>query len=338
MNEQQKQTVGKPVSLATVAQRAGVSVATVSRIVNGELRRASPKTVMRVQAVVRDLGYRPNHVGRSLRRGASRIVAMLAPNIDNPAMAAIAASTEAALRDAGYVMILCDTHDQPDLQDEYLHAMRSQFAQGYVMVSAVPSPELKTAVERGEPIVFVSRRSPFGSGAYVGIDNRKAGADAADHFWSLGLKAPAMIRPHLLSTTIADRTEGFLDRMVQLGADRSRMRIAEGSGLSHLASGYDAACRLVAAGGWPDALMCPSDLMAYGTYRLATETGVPIPAQCRVIGIDDNELNGWIAPWLTSIRIPYRAFGARVVEELTALWRGVEPRQHLLPHALVQRA
>ncbi len=126
-------------SLATVARAAGVSVATVSRIVNGKRGRASAETVARVEQAVARLGYRPNPVGRALKQRASRVVALLAPNLDNPAMAAIAVSTEAALRDAGYVTILCDTHDRAELQDEYLAAMRSQFVAGYVMVSAVAS-------------------------------------------------------------------------------------------------------------------------------------------------------------------------------------------------------
>ena len=128
----------EPVLLATVAAEAGVSIATVSRIVNGQVDRASAETVERVQKIVAELGYRPNHVGRTLRRRESRIVAMLSPNLDNPAMAAIAASVETALRSAGYVMILCDTHDRAELQEPDLHAMRSQVVQGYVLVNAVP--------------------------------------------------------------------------------------------------------------------------------------------------------------------------------------------------------
>src|SRR5919107_237994 len=162
----------EPVSLATVAAQAGVSIATVSRIVNGETRRASAETVERVQKLVATLGYRPNHVGRTLRRRESRVVAMLSPNLDNPAMAAIAASVETALRSAGYVMILCDTHDRPDLQDEYLHVMRSQVVQGYIVVNPVRSPALSASVVRGDPIVFVGRRNPNGWGSFVGIDNR----------------------------------------------------------------------------------------------------------------------------------------------------------------------
>jgi LacI family transcriptional regulator len=323
------------VSLATVAARAGVSIATVSRIVNGKTNRASAETVARVRAAVDLLGYRPNHVGRALRRRQSRIVAMLAPNLDNPAMAAIAVSTEAALRAAGYVMILCDTHDRADLQDEYLQAMRSQFVQGYVMVSAVASAALRESAARGDPIVYVSRRSPDGEGAYVGIDNRAAGAAAADHLLARGVVEPAVIYPAQGSSTTSERVDGFIARLH--GVARERLRTATAPGLSHLQIGYNAARTLVDAdgAGWPKGLLCVSDMMAYGAYRLACERGVAIPSDCLLMGIDDNPLNAWIAPWLTSVRIPYEDFGARVVDQLKVLWGGGIAGDSLLPHALM---
>ena len=324
------------VSLATVAARAGVSIATVSRIVNGKTDRASAETIARVRAAVDLLGYRPNHVGRALRRRQSRIVAMLAPNLDNPAMAAIAVSTEAALRAAGYVMILCDTHDRADLQDEYLQAMRSQLVQGYVMVSAVASPALRDSAARGDPIVYVSRRSPDGKGAYVGIDNRAAGAAAADHLLARGVAEPAVIFPAQGSSTTSERVDGFIARLVERGLARERLRQAVAPGLSHLQVGYDAAKTLVDSqdAGWPQGMLCVSDMMAYGAYRLACERGIAIPADCLLMGIDDNPLNAWIAPWLTSVRIPYEDFGAKVVDQLKLLWSGGVAGDSLLPHSL----
>jgi LacI family transcriptional regulator len=326
-----------PVSLATVAEQAGVSVSTVSRIVNGQTRRASAETVERVQRLVETLGYRPNHVGRTLRRRESRIVAMLSPNLDNPAMAAIAASVESALRSAGYVMILCDTHDRAELQDEYLHAMRSQVVQGYVLVNAVRSEALSAAVRRRDPIVFVGRRNPDGGGAFVGIDNRQAGADAADHFWTLGIKDLAVIHPGRHSSAVHDRVEGFLGRLAEYGLSRSAIRQAKAPGLSHLEVGYAAARRLVESNPWPRGLLCPSDLMAYGAFRVAHEQGIRIPEDCRIVGIDDNSLNAWIAPWLTSVHIPYADFGARVLDQLQTLWAGEPATEQLLPHELVVR-
>lgn len=331
------------ISLADIAAEAGVSVSTVSRIANGDLGRASKATVAKVQRLIAEHGYRPNPVGRSLRGGESRLVAMLAPNLDNPAMAAIAASTEAALRVAGYVMILCDTHDRPDLQDEYLRAMRSRFVEGFIVVSAVASPELEASLARGEPIVFVSRRNPYaveslGGGAFVGIDNRQAGAEAADHLLDCGVTAPAVIHPANLSSTIRDRVEGFIDRIAERRPDLAVRRAAgAGHGTSHLDSGYAAAHALLDQGGLPDGLLCPSDMMAYGFYRAATERGARIPQDCLPVGIDDNALNAWIAPWLSSVHIPYGNFGGRIVESLRDLRAGAEVGEVLLPHILVRR-
>ena len=323
-------------SLADVAALAGVSVSTVSRIANGDLARASSATVARVQRLIQQLDYRANPVGRSLRGGESRLVAMLAPNLDNPAMAAIAASTENALRDAGYVMILCDTHDRPELQDEYLRAMRSRFVEGLVLVSAVASAELKAAVARDETIVFVNRPSPYGGGAFVGIDNRRAGAEAAQYLLDLGAQSLAVIRPDVLSVPIRARIAGFIERVRQRHP-RSVIRRAAGAGANHLQIGYAATERLIGDGGWPDGVLCPSDLMAYGLYRVATESGVRIPDQCRPIGIDDNALNEWIAPWLSSIKIPYEAFGDRIVACLRDLRASKHVGEVLLQHRLISR-
>ena len=335
MNERAR--IGTPPSLMHVADAAGVSPATVSRIVNGDLGRASAKTVERVQRIVSELGYRPNHAGRSLRRRESQIVAMLAPNLDNPAMAAIAASTENALRDAGYVMILCDTHDRAELQDEYLEAMRAQLARGYILVSAVPSAGLQAAMDRKDPLVFVNRRNPMGAGAFVGIDNRQAGADVADYFRDLGIRDLAYVAPAVPSWPIAERIGGFLDRCASHGLERGKIRFASGEGPTHLEIGYRAMQELVGASGWPAGLLCPSDLMAYAAYRLATETGCTIPGQCRIAGIDDNIFNAWIAPWLSSVSIPYRQFGPVVVEQLKACWGGAPATVRLLRHQLIRR-
>ncbi|WFU44241.1 LacI family DNA-binding transcriptional regulator [Bradyrhizobium sp. CB82] len=321
-----------PASLATVAAAAGVSIATVSRIVNGETRRASAETIERVRKAIDVVGYYPNHAGRTLRRRESRLVAMLAPNLDNPVMAAIAASTEAALRAAGYVMILCDTHDRPDLQDEYLNAMRSQVVRGYIMVASVPSAVLKDFVADGAPMVFVNRRPPFGRGAFVGIDNIKAGADAADMLWSAELKRCGVLAPAQGSSVTRDRLKGFCSRMRALGA--TEIQKAEAAGRSHLEIGYEAARRLAARNGWFEGLMCVSDQIAYGAYRFARESGIQVPERCRLVGIDGNPLNRWIAPWLRSIEVKYEDFGEPIVELLDQVWRARGHAERIMPHCM----
>lgn len=322
-------------SLATVARDAGVSVATVSRIVNGKTGRASAETIARVEEAIARLGYRPNSVGRALRHRASRVVAMLAPNLDNPAMAAIAVSVESALRDAGFVMILCDTHDRAELQDDYLRAMRAQLVAGYVIVSGVRSKGLEEVLRRGDPTVFVARRNPLGGGgAYVGIDNYRAGADVADFMLACGIDRPAVLMAQQNVSSTAERAAGFIERLVARGVPGDAIRRAIGPGLSHIEVGYAAAGLLVREGGWPRGALCVSDMIAYGAYRLAVEHGVPIPQRCRLVGIDGNAINGWIAPWLTSIRIPYESFGRHVVAQLQSLWSGAATSEVHVPHEM----
>jgi LacI family transcriptional regulator len=330
MTSKQRSAPAAPASLATVAAAAGVSIATVSRIVNGETRRASAETVERVRKAIAAAGYQPNHAGRTLRRRESRLVAMLAPNLDNPVMAAIAASTEAALRASGYVMILCDTHDRPDLQDEYLNAMRAQVVRGYIMVASVASPMLKDFAAHGAPMVFVNRRPPYGRGAFVGIDNIKAGADAADVLWSAGLRRCGVVVPAQGSSVTRDRIEGFCSRLRALGA--AEILQAQAPGLSHLEIGYEAARLLAARDGWPDGLMCVSDQIAYGAYRFAREDGIHVPEECMLVGIDGNRLNRWIAPWLRSIHVAYEDFGQPIVELLDRVWRASGHVERIMPH------
>lgn len=327
------------VSLATIAHAAGVSISTVSRIANGDLSRARSSTVARVQALLSETGYRPDNIGRSLRAGRSRIVAMLAPNLNNPAMAAIASSTETALREAGYMMILCDTHDEPALQDDYLAAMRSQAVEGYVVVSGLSTAALARSVARGEPVVLVGRRPALEGAAapFVGIDNCAAGASAADFLLARKVERFGLIHTATSSSAIGDRVAGFLGRLADRGVERGAMRVASSGELQHLFAGYQAARALTAAGGWPAGLFAVSDLMAYGAYRHARETGLAVPEDCLVVGVDDNVLNAWIAPWLSSVEVPYGGFGAAILAQLQARWAGERAGDILLPHRLVAR-
>jgi LacI family transcriptional regulator len=152
-------------SITAVAARAGVSIATVSRIMNGVQKKASARTVAKVRAAVAELDYRPSSAGRVLRHGQSRLVAVLAANLANPAMAAIAASTEAALRKRGLVMVLADTHERADLQDEYLMEMQAQRVRATVLLAAVASPRLAEVTANGEALLFVNRQSPVDEAA-----------------------------------------------------------------------------------------------------------------------------------------------------------------------------
>jgi LacI family transcriptional regulator len=307
------------VSISAVAQRAGVSIATVSRVTNGVANKASPATVARVQEAIAALGYRPMGAGRALRRRESRLVAVLAANLANPAMAAIAAAAEVALRNAGYVMVLCDTHDEPELQDEYLLEMRAQYACGLVLLGAVDSPVLRQFNASQEPLIFVNRRNPVpgGQGRYVGIDHEQAGRDVANWFADSQMKSVALIHARLASSATAGRVQGFRAQLSARGLAVPGARIQTLASADHLQIGYKAMQKIIRPG-LPDAVFCTSDLIAYGAYRAAAEHGALAGRDYALVGFDDSPLNPWIAPWLHAVRVPYDQYGAAIARILRA--------------------
>ena len=326
------------ISIVTVAARAGVSIATVSRVMNGVANRASADTTERVNRAIAELGFRPVSVGRALRQRRTRLVALLVANLANPAMAAIAASVEAALRAQGLVMVLCDTHDRADIQDEYLLEMRAQLVRATILLGAVASPQLDAMLADGEPILFVNRRSPDGvDRPYIGVDNLRAGRDVARFFLARGLPVQGVIHGSLQSSATADRLAAFQSELASAGKPLAADRVVTLDMLDHVQIGYRCAASLVEGGSERCGLFCSSDLIAYGAHRALTEAGRRVPEDVVLVGFDDTPLNEWLAPWLTSVWVPYDRFGVEVARALAGIWAGETVGTRLLEHRLVER-
>ena len=267
-----------------------------------------------------------NHGGRQLDGAQTSI----------EALPAIVAAAEVALRGAGYVMVLCDTHEQPELQDEYLLEMRSHYARGLVLLGAVDSPVLRSFVRGGEPLVFVNRRSPVvGDGQrYVGIDNLGAGAEVARWVAAQGFGAVGLIHARLSSSATADRVTGFRAGLKACGIPLPAARIQTVAGAEHLQIGYRGMQRLLAQARPPKVVFCTSDLIAYGAHRWAHEAGLQVGRDLVLVGFDDSPMNAWVAPWLHAVRVPYAAYGEAIVSALA----DTTATAIILPHELVIRA
>lgn len=325
------------ITIAAVARRAGVSIATVSRVVNGIGNKASAQTVERVRSAIAELDYRPSSAGKSLRLKRSHMVALLAPNLANPAMATTAASVETALRERGLVMVLCDTHDRPETQDEYLREMKAHQARAIVLLGAVESPLLERFRDGPTPLIFVNRRDPGHPGsAYVGIDNAAAGRDLAAHCLARGLLRPAIVHGPLSSSATRDRVEAIVAGFAAAGHPVSADHVVSPAARDHLELGYQAADALATRGADGDVVVCASDLIAFGVRRWWRERRPDRPMPV-FVGFDDSPLNDWVAPWLTSIRIPYEAFGPTIVDLLADEAAVRTGCSRILPHALVER-
>ena len=316
---QNHSAVNRAATIAEVSSRAGVSKATVSRVMNGITSKVSSATRQRVLEVVGELGYRPSRAGSTLRNGRSNVIAVLVPDPANAYHAAVATSIEQELRQQGKVMLLGNTHEDPLVQDELLREMRSMLVAGIVLLGAVASPMLAECVAAGLPVVFVNRRSPVaGRAPYVGIDNEQAGWRVARHFARRRHREIAVLHGPLTSTATRDRVEGFTAAIAAL-LPEATVQTCLISG-DRKRSGYAIMNRILRAGNPPDALFCMTDEIAYGAGKCCLEHGFRLPDQLEIFGFDGNPLNEYVAPWLSTVSVPYRKFGSAVTEVLRQLW------------------
>jgi LacI family transcriptional regulator len=291
-----------------VAAAAGVSTATASRVLNGIAGKATEETVLRVRDAAARLAYRPLAAARELRRGVAELVVLLAPNLANPTMATLAAAIEAALRPDGIGVVLCDTHDEVALQDDALAATRALRPRATVLLGAVASPALARHLAEGDRLLFVGRRCPHAPRApFVGIDDRAAGRAVAEALREGGCRRLGVVHGPLFSSATAERVAGF---RAAAGRGLAAADVLGGDGLDHLRIGAAAAARWRDRASRPDGIMCTSDLIALSAHRVLTASGQAAPPI--IWGFDGSPLNRWVAPWLSSVVLPYAEIGAAV--------------------------
>jgi LacI family transcriptional regulator len=329
---------GEPVGIAEVARRARVSIATVSRVMNGVSRKASAETVERVLRAADELGYRPAHPGRALRTRQTRLIALLIPDLTNAFYAAIAKSIEASLAQQDYAMILCNTDEDPAAQDRYLAEMQAHRVRGIALLGAVATPGLALAMRRDTPVVFVNRKSPSGPGIFVGIDNYAAGQAVARHFLEQGYTECAAIHGPLWSTASRARFEGYRDALKAAGRKLKPCHTLEAA--LTMEDGLWAARRMLGCSPRPQAVFCGNDQIAYGVFRHCRELSLRVPDDIALFGFDDNPLNEWLAPWLSTIHVPSHDFGPAVLLAFKQLWEpqeGQPVRDILLDYSMMLR-
>ena len=327
----------RPASIADVARSAGVSIATVSRVMNGRTDGFSAATAKRVLESVQLLNYRPSVVGSALRRGHNPIVGLIVTDLTHAYSGAIAASVEEALRTRGKTMLLCNTGERPERQDEMLSQLRAHLASGVIVLGAVASPGLERALRNRDPVVCVVRRPPGDLAApFVGIDNRLAAREIAEHFVQRGFGRVAVIHGPLSSSATAERVQGFRDRLREAGLPTrglKRYQIAA----SRKELGYALARRVLRGPGLPEAIFCTTDEIAFGVVRRCLEIGIDPARDITLFGFDGNPLNEFLAPWLGTVRVPYEGFGAAVGSLLDRIWAGDRLDREdalILPHQL----
>jgi LacI family transcriptional regulator, repressor for deo operon, udp, cdd, tsx, nupC, and nupG len=328
-----------PATLRDVALRAGVSVRTVSNVVNGYAPVSAEKTA-RVQAAVRDLGYRPNLLARNLKQGRSHILALVVPELDVPYFAELTRLVIAEARARGYTVIIDQTDGDEQQERELIMENSSALTLDGVIFSplALSQEQLRSRVS-STPLVLLGEEIFHDVADHVAIDNVAAAREATQHLLSLGRRRIAAIGDQPSVETARQRTEGF-----RQAHDRARIALDEslivGTTHYHRDNGAWAMESLLARADPPDALFCYNDLLALGAMRVALSRGLRIPEDLAIVGFDDIEDGRYSTPTLTTVAPDKLKIARYAVERLI---RRIEsgdtsaPKEIRIPHVLMRR-
>lgn len=325
-------------TISQVAERAGVSVTTVSHVIN-ETRFVSGAVRERVQQAMDELGYRPNALARSLRRGETHTLGLILPDSSNPFFAEVAQNIEVAAFEQGYNVILCNAQGAPSKERLYLDVLQKRQVDGLILLSTGEDGEsLSQALHRDIPIVMLDRDLPAADADVVLVDNRLGAVVATNHLLELGhrrigcISGPSHINPS------ARRVSGYLDSLAGAGIAFDETLVVRGD--FHPESGRAGAHALLSRPDRPSAIFACNDLMAIGAVRAACELGLNVPEDVSFVGFDDIQLASYITPPLTTVVQPKAGMARTAVQLLFERMadRSLPARRHVLSPTLVTRA
>jgi LacI family transcriptional regulator len=305
-------------SQSDVARLANVSFMTVSRVVNGDPR-VKPETRERVQRAIEELRYRPNAAARALNRQRSMTIALVLPRMDaalsEPYFSQLIYHVERALMPLDYSILIVSGENRGGVDPTLLFDQKK--ADGVMILGAqIGDPRLEALSARGCPTVLLHARSELPGISWVDVDNAAMVDYFVDRLHRLGHRRIAFISGDLSVPNARQRLDAFRARTETLGLPCGEDLHFPGDWSS--GSGFRAFARFHALEVRPSAVIASNDHMAIGFLKAAAESGVSVPDDLSVVGIDDIEMAAYTTPSLTTMRQPLRLIASGAVEALAA--------------------
>lgn len=296
-----------------VAAAAGVSVATVSKILNARDEHISDATRARVLDIVKKTGYVPNAVAKGLKQNRSRMIGFILPDISNPFFPSVAKGMEETANKYGYGVLIANTNDSVKSEQEALRFLTSQKVGGIVFSRTLHSKHLEKCAETEMPIVVVDRAFDFeysGMGC-VTVDTLAGMKASTEVLIKSGCKHIACISARYSSDT--DRFFGYCDALKEAGMVLDEALIYNDT--FTFETGYNGIEEILSRT-CADGVVCGNDLIAVGVLSRLSEKGVSVPKQIKIMGFDDIYLSKYITPPLSTVRQPAYEMGAEAVKML----------------------
>jgi LacI family transcriptional regulator, galactose operon repressor len=319
--------IPRTVRLSDVAKRARCSTATVSRVLN-KPDGVNPEVRERVDAAIRELGYLRNSAARALRSRSTGTIGAVIPTLDHAIFARFLASLQGFTSEHGYSLLVTTSGFQVAEELRQARILIERGAEGLVLVGHTHSPDLYAALEtKGIPVVNTYSYLPNSRHVSVGFDNRAATRQIAEYLIDLGHREFALIVGFSKDNDrVKDRVGGVLDAMTRRGLPVADTLIVEEP--YSIEGGREGLRRVVASGRKLTALICGSDVLAFGAIIECNSLGIPIPQELSIAGFDDLEFAAHLHPPLTTIRVPAIEMGRRAGEFLLAKIAGEPHAPH----------
>jgi len=336
---QKAKTTNRAPKVVDVARLAGVSTATVSRVLN-DPEKVSQNTREAVLAAVKETGYRINRAARNLRTNSTRSILALVPNLSNPFFSNILSGLERALNAEDYSLLVTDSGDArltPDQMDRLIAAGQ---ADGLIVLDGSISQADFAEVQANNPscpIVFACEWVNDVNCPSVRADNVGGVATLVDHLWENGHRRFGHVMGPTTNVLSTVRRDAFVTRVSELGGETRNPWILQGN--FSIDAGRAAAEAISEMSDRPTAWICASDQIAFGLISGLTRAGINVPDDASVAGFDNIEMTEVFNPPLTTIHQPRNKMGHQAAQSILELIRGQENRAqvHILPVQLVNR-
>jgi LacI family transcriptional regulator len=317
-------------SIKEVARRAGVSVGTVSNVLNNPTV-VAPATRQRVQEAITELGYVRNDSARQLRAGRSRTIAIMVLDVANPFFTDVVRGAELTAEERDVMVIVCNSGDNPARERRHLDQLEEQRVGGVLITPVEDGPDsrLEQLIVRGTPVVLVDRGAGKASRCSVAVDDLLGGQLAVEHLLAQGHRHIAFVGGPIAIPQVTDRYQGASNAIKRQAESQARLRLVSTTGLT-VSAGRQAAAQLVdlAPEHRPSAVFCANDLVALGVLQEMTLRGLRVPGDIAIIGYDDIEFAAAAAVPLSSIRQPREQLGRTAAQLLLEKIEDGEHHRH----------
>lgn len=332
----------RKITIREVAKRAGVSISTVSRVLN---RRAHDyireNTRQRVLKAIEQLNYKPDRRAQSLRGIATKIIGLIIPNRLNPYFEQLAQAIEEVCFDEGYGILLCNSDNNLERESIYLDLLERQKVDGIIISTVgLTKEKFNELIARGIPVVLIDEDVPGVNAPAVFANNYMGGCQATQHLIELGHRKIAFISGPMNLLSSRERYRGYCDTLIKYGIKVKKELFKEGTFTYE--RGYKVTWELLDEKKEFTAIFCSNDLMAFGAMRAIQDRGKKVPRDYSIVGFDDMYFSSISNPQLTTVAQPvkemaFRAFVA-LKKEISGEFSQEKKHQFLDTHLVVRES